>query len=389
MRHYRFLGTALLLIYSLPVAADEGEQIYRQTCFVCHDTGAVNAPRLGDPGAWALRLEQPVKTLMKHAIEGFNGMPPRGAAMQLSDSQVEQAVSFMLSKLEKGKSIAAAKPPAAFVTPTVDTGPDGISSSQSPVDRSHASLALARLMANGEQYHQPPPESEIPNDKYGDDVRLGKLIFTQTYKYARRYSGNDLSCSNCHLDAGRRPHSGPMWAAYGMYPAYRRKNDRNNTLEERIQDCFKYSMNGFAPTIDAPEMRALLSYIHFLSKGVPIGVSMPGRGYLQIVDTGHDPSPSRGSDLFKSRCASCHGKDGKGVKKEGGGYTFPPLWGMDSFNKAAGLHRTQLMAGFLKTNMPIGQENLTDQEALDLAAYIGLQLRPRDPRKGMIEGFLE
>jgi hypothetical protein len=37
--------------------------------------------------------------------------------------------------------------------------------------------------------------------KYGDDVRLGKQIFTETYNYAHRYSGNDLTCSNCHLYA--------------------------------------------------------------------------------------------------------------------------------------------------------------------------------------------
>ncbi len=249
---------------------------------------------------------------------------------------------------------------------------------------------LTDHLKGNSKYHAPRNDDEIPNDKYGDEVRLGKKIFTETYKYARRYSGNDLSCSNCHLDSGRKPNSAPLWGAFGMYPAYRAKNDRSNTLEERIQQCFRFSMNGFSPALDAPEIRALVSYIHFLSKGVPIGVEMPGRGYPQVIKTGYDPNPTRGGDAYKQKCASCHGIDGQGQKKDGGGYVFPPLWGMDSYNKGAGLARNDLLAGFLKANMPLAQDwTLSDQEALDLAAYINLQIRPWDPRKGILEGLLD
>lgn len=242
----------------------------------------------------------------------------------------------------------------------------------------------------GTRYHVSPADETIPNDKYGDDVRLGKKIFTETWHYARRYTGNGLACANCHLDAGRRAHAGPMWAAYGMYPAYRSKNDRNNTIEDRIQQCFRYSMNGISPAKDTPEIRALVSYIHFLSRGAPVGVEMPGRGYPLIQKTGRDPSPTRGADGYRKKCASCHGDNGKGKERKGGGYLFPPLWGMDSYNKAAGLARNRLLAGFIKANMPLGQGwSLSDQEALDIAAYINLQIRPLDPRKGIIEGILD
>lgn len=248
---------------------------------------------------------------------------------------------------------------------------------------------LADHLKGKSEYHVPPSEEQIPNDKYGDDVRLGRKIFTETYNHARRYAGNALSCSNCHRDEGRQPNSAPMWAAYGMYPAYRAKNDRSNTLEERIQQCFRFSMNGFAPALDAPEVRALVSYIHFLSKGVPIGTEMPGRGYPQVVKTGFDANPSRGGDVFKLKCVACHGANGQGQKKEGGGYLFPPLWGMGSYNKGAGMASNETLAGFLKANMPLGQGwSLSDQEAIDLAAYINLQIRPWDPRKGVIKGLL-
>ena len=249
---------------------------------------------------------------------------------------------------------------------------------------------LVERLKGHDGYHIPPSDELIPNDKYGDDVRLGKKIFTETNKYAKRYAGNGLSCSNCHMDAGRQANSAPMWAAYGMYPAYKSKNDRNNSLGDRIQQCFRFSLNGFAPTQDTPEIRALETYIHFLSKGVPSGVEMPGRGFPQIVNTGYDANPSRGASQYNQKCVSCHGKDGSGKKNNEGTSLYPPLWGLDSYNKAAGFTRNDLLAGFIKANMPLGNGwSLSDQEALDIASYINLQIRPLDPRKGFLEGLFE
>ena len=50
----------------------------------------------------------------------------------------------------------------------------------------------------------PPTEDTIPQDEFGDMVRLGKQVFTETGKYAPKYVGNKLNCVNCHLDAGRK-----------------------------------------------------------------------------------------------------------------------------------------------------------------------------------------
>jgi len=317
-------------------------------------------------------------------------MPPKGGNTALSDQEVAAAVDFMIARLSAATSTGEQPPAASSPTATARPGTDGPQPAVITISREHSSLALTRLLQGEELYHRSPPDSAIPDDKYGDEVRLGRLIFTETYRYARRYAGNDLTCQNCHMEAGRRPHAGPMWAAFGMYPAYRRKNDRNNTLEERIQDCFRFSLDGFAPTVDAPEIRALVSYFHFLAKGAPIGVDLPGRGFPQIVDTGYDPNHSRGGNIYKAKCAVCHGANGAGQAKEGGGYIFPPLWGLDSYNKAAGMYRVQLAAGYIKANMPVGQENsLTDQEALDVAAYMNLQLRPLDPRKSWLEGIFD
>src|SRR3546814_8257051 len=50
-----------------------------------------------------------------------------------------------------------------------------------------------------------------------------------------QFVGNGLSCQNCHLDAGRKPDSAPMWAAWVTYPLYRSKNKQINTMEARIK----------------------------------------------------------------------------------------------------------------------------------------------------------
>ncbi|QNM97014.1 c-type cytochrome [Chitinimonas koreensis] len=224
---------------------------------------------------------------------------------------------------------------------------------------------------------------DLPRDKYGELVRQGYRIFTDTPNQARRYSGNALSCGSCHLDAGRRAGAAPMWAAWGMYPAYLAKSDRVAGFDERIQQCFRFSLNGFPPPADSQEVKALMAYAHWLSRGVPVGQSLPGRGFPTVPRTGADPDPQRGKVLYAQRCASCHGRDGEGQAG------FPPLWGARSFNKGAGLNRIDLMAGFLKANMPYGRPDLDDQSALDLAAWITLQERWPDPRKGLLRGLLE
>src|SRR5438309_84464 len=42
---------------------------------------------------------------------------------------------------------------------------------------------------------EPPSSDTIPQGPSGDSVRLGRLIFTQTPKYARAYVGDQLSYS--------------------------------------------------------------------------------------------------------------------------------------------------------------------------------------------------
>lgn len=234
----------------------------------------------------------------------------------------------------------------------------------------------------------PPEEATIPKGPEGDAIRRGIRLFTQTGVAAHDYVGSSLVCSNCHLNAGRLANASPMWAAWGQYPAYRKKNNRINTMADRIRDCFLYSMNapaspkGTPPPLDGDIYRDLQIYFAWLARGVPSGTDVAGRGYLKLAKTslGHDPD--RGATVYAANCAVCHGADGAGQANADGSYAVPPLWGPRSFNWGAGMSRLTNAAGFIRANMPLGEGGtLTDQQAWDVAAYVVSHERPRDPRQ--------
>ncbi len=225
-----------------------------------------------------------------------------------------------------------------------------------------------------------PPRSAIPDGPFGDLVRKGEQIFTDTAEHAGAYVGNDLKCSNCHLDAGRYEKTAPMRAAWPMYPAYRSKNDHVNDFAERLQGCFLYSMNGKAPPRGGEVIQALESYSYWLAQGTRTGEKLPSKGFPAIADPQQPPSYERGEAVYNDSCAFCHGADGQGQLAGDGSTGFPPLWGARSYNWGAGMHQVDKAARFIKAAMPLSKPNLTDQQAWDVALYINSQERPQDPR---------
>lgn len=257
-------------------------------------------------------------------------------------------------------------------------------------DQSEAETAAAQSGGDGKQaaLFQPPAESTIPDDDFGKSVRRGMAIFNDTGTNAHDFVGNDLSCSNCHLDAGRQAYSAPMWAAYPVYPKYRGKNKMVNTMEDRIKGCFTYSMNaqgspsGGPPPYGSDVYRDLQAYFFWMSKGLPTGEKPEGAGFGKIDKPAQEPSRQRGEEVFAENCAVCHGADGQGQKDINGKVVFPPLWGPHSFNWGAGMHKVDAAAAFIKHNMPLSEPNkLSVQEAWDVAAFVDSHPRPNDPRQ--------
>jgi len=226
-----------------------------------------------------------------------------------------------------------------------------------------------------------PDESTIPEGPVGAAVRYGKKVLTDTQTYARAYIGNGLNCSSCHLDAGTRPYASPWVGLWGVFPEYRSRNAQVNALQDRINDCFERSMNGKPLPYESDEMRGILAYIWWLSRDVPTGVSVKGRGFPRIR-LSRPANPQRGESVYAQKCIVCHGADGQGRRGPNGQYLFPALWGPESFNIGAGMARLSNAAGFVKANMPLGQDGrLSDADAIDVAAYFIRQPRPDFPAK--------
>ena len=71
------------------------ESIYNGTCKTCHGSGIAGAPKVGTAD-WKPRAAKGVDTLVKHAISGFNAMPPKGTCATCSDADIRGVVKYML-----------------------------------------------------------------------------------------------------------------------------------------------------------------------------------------------------------------------------------------------------------------------------------------------------
>ena len=225
----------------------------------------------------------------------------------------------------------------------------------------------------------PPASTAIPDGPLGEAIRYGQRIMADTGAAAPAYVGNALKCANCHLDGGRTAYAAPLVGLTGLFPEYRPRRGGVESLADRINECFRRSMNGKALPADSREMTGLLAYIAWLSQGVPTGSEVEGRGFREIRAPG-PVDASRGEAVYVAKCGACHGADGQGLKAGADRFVFPPLWGPQSFNVGAGMARLSLAAAFVRAQMPPGNAGtLTDQEAYDVAAYFTTQPRPDFP----------
>lgn len=231
------------------------------------------------------------------------------------------------------------------------------------------------------------PASQIPY--YGPN---GKLIWYgyQLVKNTSYYLGthgtvshtaNSLNCQNCHLEGGTKPFGNNFGKVSSTYPLYRSRNDAVQNIQDRINDCMVRSMNGQTLAASSKEMKAIEAYIRWLGKDVPKGKAYGGTKIKALPLLDRPASPTKGKLVFQAKCQICHGVDGLGQKNfENTGYTYPPLWGPESYNDGAGMFRLKSIAAFVYTNMPFGTDykhpELTKEQAWDVGAFVNSQPRP-------------
>ncbi|NMF97701.1 c-type cytochrome [Aromatoleum toluolicum] len=256
-----------------------------------------------------------------------------------------------------------------------------------------ATPALAQEAPTLSLIDRPAPSlDKLPKDAYGDLVRYGHELTTRTFavigpevqERSMRFAGNNLACTSCHQNEATKPYAMPWVGVSATFPQYRAREDAISSVEERVNGCMERSMNGKALPLESREMKAFAAYIHYMSRGVPVGAKVEGAGAKQIKVPDRRADLVAGEAVYARNCAACHGVDGQGQRRgkvgDAEGYVFPPLWGKDTFNNGAGMNRMLTAAAFIRHNMPQGTTHvapvLSDDEAFDVAGYVLSKSRP-------------
>jgi thiosulfate dehydrogenase len=237
-------------------------------------------------------------------------------------------------------------------------------------------------VAQQQQQNRVPPNApqaaprEIPAGPLGDTIRLGRTLVEQTatHELTKAHVGNALNCTSCHLKNGTDPRAATFLGVATAYPAWSPRERRVITLEDRVLNCFMRSCHGVRPPLGSKPSVAITAYITWLSEGEPMhmnGKSPHGPAAVpalmikpQLADA------ARGKLLYGSKCADCHQDDGAGDEDN------PPVWGPRSYNQGAGLSNILQLASWLKVAMPLDDATLTEQESLDIAAFVNSHARP-------------
>lgn len=345
---------------------------YIQFCGDCHraDGGGVDKifPTLaGNPTVISKDASTLVHIILTGGQTAVTATHPRVFTMpafaRLGDRELAEILSFVRASWGDGA------PPVDVATVSkmrAELDPKTTDSSKFDTPR----LADMLIAANAEQL-----------------VR-GMRLNLETRTLLPDHVGNQLNCTSCHLNAGTVADGSPYVGVSAFFPSYGARAGKIITLEERINGCFRRSMNGKPLAKDSPDMQAMVAYFDWMKRETKPEDKVAGRGVGKI-DKKIVPNSENGRKIYADQCAICHGENGEGLKNAAGQMVYPPLWGDESFNIGAGMARTYTAAAFVKRNMPIGfhdkfplgQGGLSDQDAVDVAEYFSHQPRPDFPDK--------
>jgi cytochrome c5 len=102
----RVLALTIFALMALATAQDavaqnaegSGKEVVESLCVSCHGTGARGAPKIGDRKAWSKLATRGLSGLSKSALKGIRDMPPHGGNPNLTDTEIERAITYMVNQ---------------------------------------------------------------------------------------------------------------------------------------------------------------------------------------------------------------------------------------------------------------------------------------------------
>ncbi len=243
-------------------------------------------------------------------------------------------------------------------------------------------LALAACSARAAQTATPAYDPKaLPAGPVGEAIAYGHSIIVDTPRLMKPYVGAQMSCAACHIAAGTQPRGGSFIGLYGRFPQWNKRAHRVIALQDRIAECFLYSMNGKAPAYSSKAMISIVAYIAWLSRGVAVGAAQPHDDRYIVPLPKAAANVGDGAKIYASKCSMCHQPNGSGISAAG----FPPLWGAHSFNSGAGMAHADRMTGFIRYNMPQNAPgSLSVSQSYDVAAFVLGHARPRFNKNALV-----
>ncbi len=252
---------------------------------------------------------------------------------------------------------------------------------QKKVSTPYSSNEIADTLWHGANHSQIPYHTDSGKlIGYGYELIANTSIYLGPKGTIAQIS-NGMNCQNCHLNGGTVPWGNNFGKVCTTYPLFMPRSNSVESVYDRINDCFERSLNGKSLDSNSNEMQAISAYIKWLGKDVSKGVVKEGTSLMKLKYMDVAADVIKGKHVYMANCQSCHGNDEQGkLNADGNEYTYPPLWGEQSYNDGAGLYRISSLASFVKNNMPLGTDyhnpRLSDEEAWNVAAFVNSKPRP-------------
>lgn len=91
------IGMATTVDEQVAAVGSNVESNFNKSCATCHNVGIAGAPKFGDAGAWASRIEKGIDVLYASTINGLPpGMPQKGMCFSCSDDDLRALVDYMV-----------------------------------------------------------------------------------------------------------------------------------------------------------------------------------------------------------------------------------------------------------------------------------------------------